>query len=248
MVETRVRKRLRALGISSFKTYLTSLQAPGREDELVSLIDVITVNKTDFFREPSHFDYLTGKALPELANSRAVGTRMPLRVWSAGCSTGEEPYTLAMVLTEYAETRPGYQFSILATDICTQVLERARRAVYPLECFQPVPFPLRKKYLLKSKSPQRAEGRVVPSLRGKVEFRRLNLMDNDYGLPGPMDVIFCRNVIIYFTRDTQERLIAKLVRHLAVGGFLFMGHSETLNTMRLPVEPAMPTVYRRISG
>ncbi len=244
MLEARVRKRLRALGMDSFSDYYRLLETdPG--NELIRFIDVVTVNKTDFFREPGHFDFLTAQALPEMLKTCGAGLRAPLRVWSAACSTGEEPYTLAMVLAEYAAARTSYQFSILATDICTDVLEKARTAIYPVDSFKPVPFALRQKYLLKSKDPEKGLGRVAPAVRALVEFRRLNLMDRDFGIPYAPDVIFCRNVMIYFERHTQERLIGRLVDQLRPGGYLFMGHSETLHVAGLPVEPVAPTVYRR---
>jgi chemotaxis protein methyltransferase CheR len=245
MIETRVRKRLVELGVRSFGEYCRRLDGAGAAQEMVHLLDAVTVNKTDFFREPGHFDYLSGQVLPELSERYGSGLRFPLRVWSAGCSTGEEPYTLAMVLAEHGEAHPGFQFSVVATDLCTKVLEKARTAIYPLDTFAPVPLAFRKKHLMRSKDPRNPVGRISPELRARVEFRRLNFMDQDYGFRNPLDVIFCRNVIIYFDRSTQEALIPRLVACLRVGGYLFMGHSETLNTMHLPVAPAVPTVYRR---
>jgi chemotaxis protein methyltransferase CheR len=199
------------------------------------MIDQVTTNKTDFFREPAHFDYLTRKALPEITRTQRTVT-----VWSAGCSSGEEPYTLAMVLKEY-----GCDFIILATDISTKVLDKAKLAVYDDERVGPIPDPLKRKYLLRSKNPAKKLYRVIPALRDCVRFRRLNFMEGDFGFREPMDVIFCRNVIIYFDKPTQERLLNKFCNYLSPQGYIFMGHSETLLGMDVPLVPAAPTVYRR---
>jgi chemotaxis protein methyltransferase CheR len=172
----------------------------------------------------------------------------PLVLWSAGCSTGEEPYTLAMLLTDYAERHPGFQFRILATDISTTVLSKARLGVFTIADVEPVPAPMRRKYLMRSRKPGSNEVRIVPELRRAVEFRRLNFMDEDYGVREKVDAIFCRNVIIYFDRQTQQRMLLKLSSHLASGGFLFVGHAESLHDMRLPLKPVAPATYRRIDG
>jgi chemotaxis protein methyltransferase CheR len=199
------------------------------------MINQVTTNKTDFFREPAHFAYLTRKVLPEITRIKRT-----VAVWSAGCSSGEEPYTLAMVLREF-----GCNFIILATDISTRVLDRAELAVYDDEQVGPVPDPLKKKYLLKSKDPAKNLYRVIPELRERVRFRRLNFMDGDFGFREPIDVIFCRNVIIYFDKPTQERLLNKFCSHLSPKGYIFMGHSETLLGMDVPLTQVAPTVYRR---
>jgi len=168
-------------------------------------------------------------------------------VWSAGCSSGEEPYTLAMVLSEFAAGCADFDYRILATDICTQVLEKAQMAVYPEERIAPVPPLLKRKYLLRGKDTSSGLVRVVPELREKVRFCHLNLMAGDFGMRQPMDIIFCRNVIIYFDRPTQERLLNRLCAHLSPGGYLFMGHSETLSGLDVPLTSVYPTVYRKVS-
>ncbi len=247
MLEARLQKRLRSLGIQSFREYGNYALGPkGIESELARMLDVVTTNKTDFFREPGCFDYLTQAAVPEIINASGSGVHKALRVWSAGCSSGEEPYTLAMVLQEFAETCPGFHFSILATDISTRVLKTAARAVYEEERVASVPPVLRYKYLMVSKNRNDKLVRVVPELRATVEFRRLNFMDGDYGINGLMDVIFCRNVIIYFDRETQERLMRRLCRYLAPGGYLFMGHSEILAGMDLPLARVAQTGYKKV--
>jgi chemotaxis protein methyltransferase CheR len=215
-------------------------------DEIVSLIDVVTTNKTDFFRESAHFDFLVQKALPELTQQMAYGR--PFLIWSAGCSTGEEPYTMAIVLSEYAAAHSGFRFRILASDISTQVLAKAEMAVYNEETIAPVASHLKRKYFMRSRDKQNPKVRVVPELRQTVEFRRLNFMENDYGMTEKADAIFCRNVIIYFDRPTQERILRKLSLCLTPGGFLFVGHSETLHDMNLPLQAVAPALYRRVDG
>ena len=247
LLEARLRKRLRVLGMHSYTEYCDYLFSPeGAQNELIHMIDVVTTNKTDFFREPKHFDYLVQTALPELDQDFTEQTSGgKYTIWSAGCSTGEEPHTLAMVLSEFAEKNQGFYFSILATDISTRVLEHARRGIYKEEVIQPVPMAMKMKYLLKGKDKNRGLLRVVPQLRSLIDFRRLNFMDSDFGIKEPVDIIFCRNVIIYFDRPTQEKLLNRFCHHLIPGGYLFMGHSETLNGWVCRWSPAGPMVYRK---
>ena len=244
MLEARIRRRLKELAISSYGAYCDYLfSEDGQREEIDDLIDVVTTNKTDFFREPRHFAWLTERALPALAQAgRDAGG---VTVWSAGCSTGEEPYTLAMVLSEYSRLHAGFRFRILATDISRPVLHRAELAVYSKEAIGPVPPALRTKYLMRGREPDSGRFRVVPELRRMVEFRRLNLMDASYGLEGAAQIIFCRNVIIYFDRATQQKILGRLSRHLTPGGYLFVGHAETLHSLDLPLEPVAPALYRR---
>jgi chemotaxis protein methyltransferase CheR len=246
MAEARLRKRLDELGMTSYHAYCDLVLGPRGEAELPHLLDRITTNKTDFFREAKHFDYLTAQAIPALAARHGSGVRAPFDVWSAGCSSGEEPYTLAMVLNERAAASGGrFRYSILATDISTRVLEKARAAVYTTEVIAPVPLELRRKYLLRSKDPDKQVVRVCPELRAMVEFRRLNFNDSDFGLSKGFDAIFCRNVMIYFDARTQARLVNRFATHLKPGGYLFIGHSETLNGLNAPFVPLAPSVYRR---
>ena len=246
MLEARLRKRLRARGIKSFEEYCDFLFSPeGMEQERLSMIDVVTTNKTDFFREPRHFEYLVQYAVPELISLCGAGTRRSLQVWSAGCSTGEEPYTLAMVLSEYAAPTHDFNFSLLATDISTSVLERAVRGTYKEERVEPVPLELKKKYILKSRDRSKRLVRMSPELRAMVRFRRLNFLEDDFGMKRPRDIIFCRNVIIYFDRPTQEKVLGRLCQHLIPGGYLFMGHSETLSSLDLPLVSVGHMIYRK---
>ncbi len=247
MLEGRLRKRLHALGIDSFTRYCDYLfSAKGAESEYVHMIDAVTTNKTDFFREPDHFEWLLHKVLPELVDQHGFGVRKRLQVWSAGCATGEEPYTLAMVLSEFATVCPGFTYSILGTDISTVALGKARSGIYGHDRVTPVPMTFRKKYLLKSKEQQQGLVRIAPELRALVAFERLNLMEENWDLKDPMGIVFCRNVIIYFDRPTQEKLLSRLAHHLAPGGYLFMGHSESLHGMHLPLVQEKTTIYRKL--
>ncbi|SCY34352.1 chemotaxis protein methyltransferase CheR [Desulfoluna spongiiphila] len=245
MIEARLCKRLSRLDMGSYSQYCEYLFSPeGMEQELSHFIDEVTTNKTDFFREANHFTCLVDEVLPGYMDSLKAGHK--LKAWSCACSRGDEPYTLAMVLSEYARRNPGFDFSILATDISTRVLEVARKGVYDASEIAPVPLALRKKYLLKSKDPRRHLVRIVPGLRKKVAFRQLNLMDSEYRLDKAMDIIFCRNVTIYFDKETTEQLLLRLCSRLAPGGYIFMGHSEFLDCKVLPLVPVAPTVYKKV--
>jgi chemotaxis protein methyltransferase CheR len=244
MLELRIKRRLKHLNLASFSEYCEYLFGrQGQKDEMVHFLDVVTTNKTDFFREPEHFEYLVQSALPELfARNRR---ERQLLVWSAGCSTGEEPYTLAMIMNEFAQSHPGFQFRVLATDIATTVLAKASLGIYTSDVVRPVPQDLRRKYLMRSRDRSSNLLRVVPELRRMIEFRRLNFKDADYGLAEKADIIFCRNVIIYFDRQTQEQILRRLAQNLLPGGYCFVGHSEALHGMDLPLAPIGPALYRR---
>lgn len=247
MVEARMQKRLKAIGLDSFAAYADYVfSAAGQENELVHMIDVVTTNKTDFFREPDHFTYLTKTVLPALIASREDCIREPLRLWSAGCSSGEEPYTLAMILADQVETRRDFRFSILASDISTRILEQAIQAVYPEERIAPVPDHFKQKYLLRSQDRKSGLVRICPELRQLITFKRINFMDADLGLRQRMDIIFCRNVVIYFDKVTQQTLMGKFHRQLHSAGFLFLGHSESLNGLGVPFQPVASTIYRKL--
>jgi chemotaxis protein methyltransferase CheR len=246
MLEVRIKRRLKILNLQSYRDYCDYLFGhEGLKDEITHLIDVVTTNKTDFFREPKHFNYLAGHAVPELTERN--GPR-PFLIWSAGCSTGEEPYTMAIVLSEYALAHPGFRFRIMASDISNIVLAKAEMGVYTNAIVAPVLPLLRQKYFMRSREPSSDQVRVVPELRRSIEFRRLNFMDDDYGIAEKVDAIFCRNVIIYFDRATQERILLKLSNCLHPGGYMFVGHAETLHDMNLPLTPVAPALYRRNNG
>jgi chemotaxis protein methyltransferase CheR len=246
MLQSRLMKRLRALRISSFDEYydyLTSFQ--GQKEELSHALDVVSTNKTGFFREPSHFDYLQTAVLPWLIHELEGKSRRRICIWSAGCSSGEEPYTLGMVLSDFLEKFPEFDFSILGTDISRRMLYHAQKAIYKDQDIYPIAHRLRAAYLLKGKGPQKGNWRITSELRNKVQFKRLNLVDEHFDLPNLMDIIFCRNVIIYFDRPTQSRLFEKFHMWLVPGGFLFIGHSETLYGINNQFEYLQATIYRK---
>ncbi len=246
MLEARLQKRLKSHDIATFEEYGDFVFSPqGLQSELVHLIDVVTTNKTDFFREPGHFDFLTQKALPTILNKRDRSAANPVRIWSAGCSSGEEPYTLAMVLSDFAAEQHGCRFSILASDISTRILETARKAIYPEERTDDIATHIKKRYLLRSRDRQRGLIRICPELRAMITFKRINFMDNDFGLSEKMDIIFCRNVVIYFDKETQQNLMQKFHRQLRPGGYLFLGHSETLNGIDVDFKAVGSTVYQK---
>ena len=244
LLESRLRARVLELGMAGFSEYCDHVLGGHSAEELVHMVDKVTTNKTNFFREAQHFEVLMRRALPELAQQHGVGVQRELRVWSAGCSTGEEPYTLAMVLSEVDARGPKLRFQVLATDLSTRVLQHAQAALYQEAQVQPIPLPLRRKYLLRSVADANVV-RVVPRLRALVHFRRLNLLDRDYGVRPPVDVIFCRNVFIYFERKIQQEILCRFGQSMSPGGFLFLGHSETINGLDVPFEQVAPTVYRR---
>lgn len=242
MLQSRLSKRLKKTNCSSFDKYYEYVFSPeGRKNELFNMIDVVTTNKTDFFREANHFNYLTTKALPELtALKKKVG------LWSAGCSTGEEPYTLAMVLKDYSDSKtPKLNFSILATDISCRVLDKAMLGEYTTDQIEPVPLALRKKYMLRGQKNKEGYVKIKSFLKSYIKFKRLNLLDANYGFKTCMDIIFCRNVIIYFDKSTQKQVITQFCRSLNHEGYLFLGHSETLNDHELPLHQVAPTVYKK---
>ena len=242
MVEGRLRRRARTCGIPHVSDYVAMAfdKDPGGQ-EMVSLIDAITTNKTDFFREPAHFNFLTREILPELAESGRCA-----RFWSAACSIGAEPYTLAMVAEEYRRDDPRLTFTILASDISSEVLASAERAVYSEDMIEPVPAALRERYLLRAKDPQRKLVRIKKELRSLVRFARINLMNNSYPLAPDLDVVFCRNVLIYFDRETQAQVVRRLCGQLRKGGYLMLGHTDSVSGMDLPVRSCGNSIFRRI--
>jgi len=245
MLEGRLQKRLRVLNISTFKSYCEYLfSVEGQKTELLQMIDVVTTNKTDFFREAVHFDFLSNSILPVALKENTLAK--PFKVWSAGCSTGEEPYTVAMLLSEVLEKKPNFNFQIFATDISSRALHAAETAVYTEEKIAPIPLVLKRKYLLKSKDANSKTVRIVPQLRAKVSFDRLNFIDGDFSTIQTFNVIFCRNVLIYFDRQTQEKVIKKLCSKLEPGGYLFLGHSESIANMSLPLVQIQPTTFKKI--
>lgn len=241
MVEGRLRKRVKALGLSGYDEYFSLLFGNDAVSaEFVNLIDVITTNKTDFFREPDHFTFLADDCLPELLLKGKT-----VNVWSAACSTGEEAWSIAMTLSYLQEKNFTMDFHIYASDISTTVLRTAARAVYEEYKADSIPEVLKKKYLMRSKDRRKKLVRISPEVRSRVRFIHINLKKNFSRITGKMDIIFCRNVIIYFNRNTQTDILNRLVSHIRPGGYLFLGHSESIHGMELPVYQVRPTVFRK---
>ena len=247
MLESRLQKRLSALNFASCKEYCDYLfSSEGQAHEVTALVNVITTNKTDFFREAAHFDFLSNVVLPEF-NALPRANSHPLRVWSAGCSTGEEVYTLAMVFNEFTEARAStMNYSIVGTDLSTKVLDQAVSAVYTEERIAAIPLMLKRKYFLRSKDPSKRTVRIVPELRRKAVFQSLNFMDSHYEVKGTFDVVFCRNVLIYFDRSTQEKVINRLCAKMKEGSYFFLGHSESITDMQVPLQQVRPTIFKKI--
>ncbi|SCM77139.1 Chemotaxis protein methyltransferase [uncultured Pleomorphomonas sp.] len=243
MLEGRLRRRLRATGFQSLDAYCTYLfEKGGIETEAVALIDAVTTNKTDFFREPKHFEYLKHSALPALVRSG----RTSLRLWSAACSVGAEPYTMAMVLADFAERCRPLDYFILATDLSTDALAAARKGIYHAGMLAPVPDDYMQRFVRRSSDPKSDLLRISPALRSKVGFARMNFMDDAYPVGEPMDVIFCRNVLIYFDKAAQAKVLGRLCDCLAPGGYLFIGHSESITGFNLPVRTVANTIFQKV--
>ena len=248
MVEGRLRRRLRALELQNFDIYCRYLfSGNGLQAELPNLINVVTTNKTDFFREPEHFNLMRSMLVPGLLAARS-GTHQPLlKVWSAAASTGAEAYTTAMVLADLARQNKDFPFAILGTDVSTEVLDTARRAIYPADQIMPVPAEYQSRYLLwPRRRGLRNEVRIVPELRRHVRFEHLNLMDTSYPYDRDVDIILLRNVLIYFSKSDQAAVISRLVGHLRPGGYLLLGHSESMIGTAVPVRQVAPAVFQRV--
>lgn len=244
LVANRLRKRLLGLGLDSYEDYCALLQSPQGGEELEELVDLISTNHTRFYREPEHFSFLTRRVLPALV-PQLRAARAPLRLWSAAASSGEEPYTMAMAVAEGLQAHPGVEWQILATDISRRMLARAEQGVYPMEAVQPVPPDLLKRYFQKGIGSRAGVCRVKPELRQHLQFARVNLFQAAYPVPGRLHVIFCRNVMIYFDPPSRALAVQRLSQHLAPGGYLVVGHSESLLGLRHGLLSVQQGVYQK---
>ena len=242
MLQSRLQRRLREVGLETFKDYHARFfnDPAYRAVEIEHLLNLATTNKTDFFREPEHFAVLVREVLAHWRRDRPSSV---FRVWCAGCSTGEESYTIAMTLLEQQAAGP-FEFSILATDVSTRVLEKAMQGVYPEEHIAPIPLAIRGKYLLRSRQSSDRLVLIAPEVRSRVRFGHLNFLASDYGIRETMDAIFFRNVMIYFDRPTQQQVVGRMCRHLRPNGYIFTAHAETLQGLDLPLRSAGSAVYR----
>lgn len=240
MVYSRLSRRLRALNLTDFEDYCRLLEKD-EQGELNAFINAITTNLTSFFREPHHFDHLQKIVIPDLLNNNAASRR--IRIWSAGCSTGEEPYSIAMAIAEVLPD-DDWDCRILATDIDTDVLMKAERGIYPLERVASLPQVRLKRWFSRGSGANQGMVRVVPELREMITFRRLNLME-EWPINGPIDILFCRNVVIYFDKQTQRLIFDKFAERMGEDSRLFIGHSESLFKITDSFELIGQTIYRK---
>ena len=245
LVSARLGKRLRATNISSISDYCRFMQDANSGDELSHLIDAISTNHTFFFREQAHFDFLTGHVLPEMVKRRSAEGWPRFTVWSAACSSGEEPYSIALTLAQYFNKQAAWPWRIEATDISNNILKKARIGVYREETLGKIDPALLRAHFQAGFGPQAGNYRVKPSLQEHITFRQLNLLGGTLPFNEPIQVIFCRNVMIYFDRPTQEELVNKLTKMLVPGGYLMVGHSESLTGIKHTLETVRPAIYRR---
>jgi len=234
LVKARLIKRLRALGFKDFDQYINYIQTKEGRAEITYMVDAITTNKTNFFRESAHFEFLRDRVLKEVTIKR-------LRIWSAACSSGEEPYSIAITLLEAIQDISKWDIKILATDISLEMLKKAKLGVYPLEGVKDVPVSLRNKYFVPIEGGYFA---IKDNVKNLIHFAYLNLMD-PWPMKGPFDVIFCRNVMIYFSKETQQTLVNRFYDILKSGGYLLVGHSEGLVSVRHNFKYVRPATYRK---
>ncbi|MCB1777007.1 MAG: protein-glutamate O-methyltransferase CheR [Candidatus Competibacteraceae bacterium] len=242
LVYSRLSRRLRQRGFRRFQDYCDYLEPGDDEDELREFVNALTTNLTSFFRELHHFEFLANELFPALMHSRGSGNRR-IRIWSAGCSTGEEPYSIAIVLREVLPTT-GWDVKILATDLDSNVLATAERGIYEWSRVKDLSESRLRRWFQKGRNAQAGWVRVAPALRDLITFRQLNLMD-DWPMRGPFDLIFCRNVLIYFSKATQAVLFERYADILAEQGHLFVGHSESLFKVTERFVSLGKTIYQR---
>lgn len=235
LVRARLMKRLRKLGIRSFENYLNSIESEWGGPEFLSFVDVLTTNKTSFFRENQHFNFLKEKIIPNLQGRN-------VKWWSAGCSSGEEPITLAITYLEELQLSKSHSLKILATDISRDVIQVAKSGLYSPDRMRDIPDFMRKKYF--QKRPSNGTYRVKKEIQNMITYGRLNLME-PWPMRGPFQVIMCRNVLIYFNRQTQQELITRFHGMLEKGGYLFLGHSESVAGQNKDFINVSPSVYQK---
>ncbi len=240
----RLFRRLRALGLTSLESYYECVAQPDQEEERARMIDAITTNETRFFREPRQFEFLVQRVIPRWRAEAEHGSRSKrVRIWSAGCSSGEEPYTVAMLLARHLPAEEGWDTRLLATDISNRVLEKAVKGIYPIAKSADLPKDILQSFMLRGTAEREGEMKVKTEIQQMVDFQRLNL-DHDSSLAeGPFDAIFCRNVLIYFDAASKQRVVTRLCRHIIANGLLFVGHAENLSSMSSEMRSVEPTIY-----
>jgi len=237
----RLSRRLRALQMQTLDEYYDLVTLPEQDEERVAMIDAITTNETRFFRDPRHFEFLEQRII---SRWRAEN-RKTIRLWSAGCATGEEPYSLAMLLARHLPREQGWNVSILATDISSRVLKHAGIGIYSISKSGDIPPALLKDWMLKGIAKQAGHMKVMPEIQEMVRFHKLNLALGPYPPDGQFDVIFCRNVLIYFDLQSKKKTVERLTRCLASDGFLFVGQAENLSSMNTELRSLAPAIYAR---
>lgn len=243
----RLSKRLRVLGIGNYGEYFQYIQSPeGMTHEYPVFADLVSTHETSFFREPTHYEFLMETALPELYRE-LKGTGNELHILSAACSTGEEAYSAAFSIEEFNRNRTGSSlpYRITGTDMSLKVVQTAARGIYNDNRIQKIPQHIARRYLMRSRDKNSPLYRVIPEIRSRMEFIVMNLMDKSYSALKNYHIIFCRNVLIYFEKETQAMVTSRLCSHLETDGYLFIGHSETLIGLDLPLRAVAPSVYRK---
>lgn len=244
----RLSRHLRQLGLTSFRQYYDHVVADKSGQEMIALLDAIATNETHFFREPKQFEYLQNVLVPEWqAQADRGNRRKAIRIWSAACSSGEEPYSLAMQLLYAFPPESGWSIEIVATDISTRILERARAGIWPINRADTIPSHLLKRFMLRGTGSQQGNMKAGKEVRQVIQFGRLNLHDASYPLSGAFDAVFCRNVLIYFDQQSRAAALNRMTALLVPGGHLFLGHAESLTGMNLPMKSVAPAVYRSIA-
>jgi chemotaxis protein methyltransferase CheR len=244
----RLFRRLRELDLDSLETYYERVAGPEQHEERARMIDAITTNETRFFREPRQFEFMVQKILPRWRTEAERQLRpRRVRIWSAGCSSGEEPYTVAMLLARHLPAEQGWDVRLLATDISNRILEKARKGIYPIAKSEELPRDMLHSFMLRGMAERQGEIKVKVEIQQMVDFRRLNLDRETELIEGPFDAIFCRNVLIYFDTASKRRAVTNLARHLVANGFLFVGHAENLCSMSSQLRSLEPTIYTKTS-
>jgi chemotaxis protein methyltransferase CheR len=238
----RLHARLRALGLTSYAEYFRTVQKD--EGERIEMLDRISTNETHFFREPHQFEFLKTRVLPRwVADAQARQRSRTIRVWSAACSTGEEPYSIAMLLLDQLPPSEGWSIEILGTDLSTRVLQKAKDALWRIEKAEEIPTPYLKAFMLEGTGPEKGRMKAGPEIRSLVTFSRMNLNSRPYPVRGVFDIIFCRNVLIYFNAATKVNVVEELLSHLAPSGLLLLGHAESLHGLTERARSVGPTIY-----
>jgi chemotaxis protein methyltransferase CheR len=249
LLEARLVRRLRELSMESFLAYYEYATADFTGNEIVQLLDRVSTNETHFFREPKQFEFLDHKLLPTWISEADAGLRPPrIRVWSAGCSTGEEPYSLAMILLDHLAPKMEWKIEIIGTDLSSRAIASAQKALWPIAKAKEIPDHYLKRFMLKGTGSQAAHMKAGAEIRSMVRFQNLNLNDEHYAVSGTFDLIFCRNVLIYFDAESRARVIHRLLHHLALAGYLFIGHAESLTGFSERLRHIIPTVYHHAPG